>query len=349
MKILFHLGHPAHFHLFKNNIKILKENGDTPYILIKKKDVLEDLLKSSGFDYLNILPDGRKDSMVAIGFGLLRQDLAMIRFCLKHKVDLLIGTSASINRVGKFMNIPSLFVGEDDAAAVPLQAKIGYPFLTKIITPTCCDNGKWDKNSIKYEGYHELAYLAPKYFSADKALANKYVNTDEKYFVLRFAKLGAHHDKGIGGINDEMAEKLVDILSGYGRVYITSERVLNASLEKYRVAVDPIDMHHVLAFSTVYIGDSQTMAAEAAVLGVPFIRFNDFVGRIGYLDELENKYHLGFGIKTKDKALLFEKAEALVKEEDVRALYAAKREKMLADKIDVVQFLDGLIAEFAKK
>jgi len=42
-------------------------------------------------------------------------------------------------------------------------------------------------------------------------------------------------------------------------------------------------MHHVMAFASLYIGDSQTMAAEAGVLGVPFVRFNDFVGRIGYL------------------------------------------------------------------
>ena len=31
--------------------------------------------------------------------------------------------------------------------------------------------------------------------------------------------------------------------------------------------------------------------------GLPFVRFNDFVGRIGYLRELEDTYHLGFGIK----------------------------------------------------
>ena len=48
-----------------------------------------------------------------------------------------------------------------------------------------------------------------------------------------------------------------------------------------------------MAFASLYIGDSQTMAAEAGVLGVPFVRFNDFVGRIGYLRELEGTpYHL---------------------------------------------------------
>ena len=55
-------------------------------------------------------------------------------------------------------------------------------------------------------------------------------------------------------------------------------------------------MHHVMAFASLYIGDSQTMAAEAGVLGVPFVRFNDFVGRIGSLRELEDVYRLGFGV-----------------------------------------------------
>lgn len=51
-----------------------------------------------------------------------------------------------------------------------------------------------------------------------------------------------------------------------------------------------------VAFASLYIGDSQTMAAEAGVLGVPFVRFNDFVGRIGSLRELEDVYELGYGI-----------------------------------------------------
>ena len=40
MNILFHLGHPAHFHLFKNVIKHVKERGHLSYIVIKKKDIL---------------------------------------------------------------------------------------------------------------------------------------------------------------------------------------------------------------------------------------------------------------------------------------------------------------------
>ena len=112
----------------------------------------------------------------------------------------------------------------------------------------------------------------------------------------RFASLNAHHDSGIKGINTEIAQRLIDILAPHGRIYITSERPLEPQFEQYRIRINPLDMHHVMAFASLYIGDSQTMAAEAGVLGTPFVRFNDFVGRIGYLRELEDTYHLGFGV-----------------------------------------------------
>ena len=66
------------------------------------------------------------------------------------------------------------------------------------------------------------------------------------------------------------------------------------------------------------------MAAEAGVLGVPFVRFNDFVGRIGYLNELENDYELGYGIKASAEGSverLCERVETLV------AMPSAERSK----------------------
>ena len=116
------------------------------------------------------------------------------------------------------------------------------------------------------------------------------------FFIMRFASLNAHHDSGIKGINTEIAQRLIDILAPHGTIYITSERPLEPQFEQYRIRINPLDMHHVMAFASLYIGDSQTMAAEAGVLGVPFVRFNDFVGRIGYLRELEDVYQLGFGV-----------------------------------------------------
>ena len=98
-------------------------------------------------------------------------------------------------------------------------------------------------------------------------------------------------------------------------------------------------MHHVMAFASLYIGDSQTMAAEAGVLGTPFVRFNDFVGRLSYLNELENDYHLGFGHQTHDVEGFYSSIQRWLSETDRKRICAERRERMLADKIDYAKFL----------
>ncbi|KXK47252.1 MAG: hypothetical protein UZ10_BCD003000555, partial [Bacteroidetes bacterium OLB10] len=49
MRFLFYMGHPAHFHLFKNTIPALTEMGHEVKVLIKKKDILENLLQNAGW------------------------------------------------------------------------------------------------------------------------------------------------------------------------------------------------------------------------------------------------------------------------------------------------------------
>ena len=121
-----------------------------------------------------------------------------------------------------------------------------------------------------------------------------------------------------------------------------------------------------MVFASLYIGDSQTMAAEAGVLGVPFVRFNDFVGRIGYLRELEDKYELGYGIhasvlpadspiRRNDGSLqpsgfeeLYKRVEQLVAmpSDERRAAFQSRRQKMLSEKIDCAKFLTYFIENY---
>ena len=346
MRILFHLGHPAHFHLFKNVIKQLEYLGHESFILIKKKDILQELLDQSDLKYYNILPLGRKDGLLHIALGLIKQDFRLYKFCKKVKIDLLVGTSVSIAHVGMLMRVPAIIVNEDDANVVPLFSLLGYPFSSKIISPDVCDNGKWNGKSIKYNGYHELAYLHPNNFTPNKIIAKDYVNTNIPYFILRFAKLTAHHDNGINGFSVDIIAKVISILKPHGNIYITSEKELDPLYEQYRINIDSINMHHVLSFADLYIGDSQTMAAEAGVLGVPFIRFNDFVGRIGYLNDLELNYKLGFGFKSYDHDQMINKITELLRLKNRKQLFLSRKAKMLSNKIDFAQYLSQLLASY---
>lgn len=350
MRIIVYLGHPAHFYNYKNTIASLKADGHEVAVLIQKKDILEDLLRNANIPFRNILSSGRKTGKLELVRGMIKRAWRLNKFCDKFKPDLLTGTSVENSFVGTLRRIPVININEDDASVVPQYAKLSYPGANVILCPTTCNCGKWDgKKTIKYNGYHELAYLHPNHFTPDFEVVKRYFGDVSTYFVLRFSALKAHHDDGIKGIDNERAKRLVDMLLPYGRVYITSERELDSSLEPYRIAINPLDIHHVIAFSSIYIGDSQTMAAEAAVLGVPFIRYNDFVGRIGYLNELENVYHLGFGIKASEEGSqerLYNQVKELLDMPDRAAVWQERRQKMLSEKIDYAKFLTWFIEDY---
>lgn len=339
MKILIYFGHPAHFYTFKNVLPKLKEGGCEVEILIKKKDVLELVLDNAGIPYHNILKEGRRDTKFGIIWGILKRTMRLNTFCSKFHPDILVGTSVENSFIGHFRHIPVINLNEDDVVVGRMYARLSYPWSDVILSPTVCDNGRWNGKTVKYSGYHELAYLHPSHFIPDQKHVEKYFPADPPYFLLRLSKLNAYHDKGIKGLDNEAVEKLLDILLPHGRVFITSERELPSRLNSFRLSIDPIDIHHVMAFASLFLGDSQTMAAEAGVLGVPFVRFNDFVGRIGYLRELEDVYHLGFGIKTHEVDKLYDTVKSLVFMDNRREVFQQRRMKMLSEKIDYAAFL----------
>lgn len=367
MNILIQLSHPAHFHLYKNAIHNFQKDGHKVFVLIKTKDILESLLQNAGIEYHNILPIAHRNSKLGILWDMIVRDWRILRFCKKYAIDILSGSTPEVAHVAWLLKLKSVNTTEDDAAVIGAVVKAIQPFVNCMLAPIPCEMGCIENHTVHYPSYHELAYLHPNHFTADKTIVENYgIDTSKPYFILRFASLNAHHDDGIRGINTEIAQRLIDILSSHGQIYITSERELEPQFEPYRIRINPLDMHHVMAFASLYIGDSQTMAAEAGVLGTPFVRFNDFVGRIGYLRELEDVYQLGYGIhatplsedstiRRNDGSLqssgveaLYNAVETLVAmpAEERRALYAERREKMLSEKIDYAKFLTWFIENY---
>jgi len=344
MTILVYLGHPAHFHLFKETIKNLQGKSHKVVIAIKSKDVLEKLLIDSGLPYINITANNpKKSGPVNLYIGFLKRMTALIRIIRANKPSLLMGSAAELAALGKYFRIPSYIFFEDDFEVVKKFAKIAGPLATKLVCPECCSAWKWNHKKVSHKSYHELAYLHPNHFTPDAEKVKNIFNLNERNFILRFAQLTAYHDKGKSGITTDIAQKIIDILSPHGNIFITSERVLEPQFEKYRIQISPLDIHHALYFADMYIGDSQTMTAEAAVLGTPAIRFNDFVGELSYLEELEHTFNLTFGIRTNNPDMLLEKVKQLVETPGLKQEWAKRREKMLNERIDLAQFMTALI------
>ncbi len=366
MNVGFFLGHPAHFHYIKNTARQLMDDGHKVFFAVKEKDILETLIHNAGFEYTKVRGERTKSDKWHLIKSVVEIDINLGRFVRDNKIEVLIGPAVPYT-TRLLHHVPVIMNGEDDARVVPLFSWLAMPMASCIVSPTTCDNWHWERKTAHFPGYSELGYLHPNHFTPSKAMLEKYgIDVSKPYFIMRFSSLNAHHDKGIKGINKEIAERLVKILEPFGTIYITSERPLEPQFEKYQIKINPLDMHHVMAFASLYIGDSQTMAAEAGVLGVPFVRFNDFVGRIGYLRELEDVYELGYGIHATPLASdspiyrndgsaqpsgveeLYKRVEQLVAmpSEERRATFQQRREKMLSDKIDCAKFLTYFIENY---
>ena len=344
MKILVDLNHPAHFHLFHNVVKELSKSN-TIIITAKEKDVLLSLLRSNGFDPYILQNKKRKDNLIHSALGLIKRDYKLLGIIRKENPDLLIGTSISITHTGKLMGIPSLYFGEDGYKAVPLSYRIGYPFASNIISPKCTEVGRFKHKKIEYNGYHELSYLSPSVFTPSEIVIEKYgLSKLSDYFLIRFSALTAHHDIGKRGISPDFAKKIIKLLSRHGKVLVSSEKALPDDIDEYRLNIAPEDIHHVMAYSKMLIGDSQTMSAESAVLGVPSIRYSSFVGQLMYLEELENEYGLTFGFLPGQENELLYKIKELLNLNYQKISESHKR--MLNDKINVKDFFVWLIENY---
>ena len=168
MNVLVQMSHPAHFHLFKYVAQNLQDKGHNVFILIKTKDILEDLLEQSGMPYYNILKEAHRKSKMGIFWDMLVRDCRIWRFVRKNKVDLLIGSTVEVAQVGWLTRKHRVNMVEDDMEVIPLFQKLAGPFIQTILSPETCNNCHLEPKSVKYAGFHKLAYLHPTRFTPDR-------------------------------------------------------------------------------------------------------------------------------------------------------------------------------------
>ena len=168
---------------------------------------------------------------------------------------------------------------------------------------------------------------------------------------MRFVALKGHHDVGQQGLTLEQKETLVNLMKAHGRVIITSERAIEPEFEEYRLPVPPEEIHSLMAYSSMFLGDSQTMTSEAAVLGVPALKCNTFAGRLSVPNLLEQKYQLCYAYQPTQFDEMYHHIEQLLAQEPevLKNEWQEKRQRMLQDMIDPTEFFVNYIESVASK
>lgn len=337
MKILIDISHPAHVHLFRNAYHEWCERGHEILITARAKDITTRLLDLYEIDY-ELVSLVRK-GILGLAIGLLEHDWGVYQVAKKYKPDVMIGTSVAVAHVSKILPGKSIIFNEDNVDSSPIFAKIAYPFTDYIVTPVTLVDDLGEKN-IQYESYHELAYLHPRRFQPDPSiLAEMGLVPDDVFSVLRFVSFQASHDIGQKGLSLEGKRELIHQLSKVGRVIISSEQELPEEFEPYRLPIDPHKIHDVLAFANIFVGDSQSMTIEAAILGTPAIRCNTFVGRTPVIEELENEYSLTYGYLPEQESEMLAQVAELLSLPNLKDVWRKRIDKLLIDKIDLTHWM----------
>jgi hypothetical protein len=342
MRILFNMGHPAQFHLFRHAIGLLEKDGHVCRITCIRKDVLLNLLDAGGFSYTVI--GSFSSTLMGKMIEQVRIEERLFRIVREFSPDILVGGTGSVAvaHVGKLVRIPSIVF--DDTEHAKIEHTLMDPFVSTLCTPSCY-RSELGKKQIRYNGFHELAYLHPRYFTPDPSVLNDPgLTPDDPFIVIRFVSWDASHDVGHHGVLDKAG--FVRTLMPYGKILITSEGPLPKELEQYRIRIPPEKMHDLLSYATMYIGEGATMASEAALLGTPSILISSLVGTMGNFIELEKNYDLLYSFSDAEKAL--HKALEILQNPHSKQIWAEKREHLLSDKIDVTAFIVRFIEEYPR-
>ena len=344
MRILINIGHPAHVHFFRNMIRNLEKRGHIIKIVARDKDITLKLLNAYRFEYE--IRSGYYRTIFGKMYDFIRTDLKLLRIAIKTKPDILIGVSDPyVAHVGKLIGKPSIvFTDTEDAK---LANTLTFPFASVICTPSCFKEDLGRKH-VRYNGYHELAYLHPNYFKPDENVLDFLSSENDKIIIVRFISWSASHDIGLRGIKSRT--DFIRTLENYGRVFITSEGKLEKNLEKYRLRISPEKIHSLLYYADLYIGEGGTMAAEAAILGTPSIHIESTSKGIatgelsGNFIELRDKYGLLYFYPDQNKAL--EKAIEILENRNSKKEWQRKRERLLSEKIDVTAWMTDFIERY---
>jgi len=339
MRILIDMGHPAHVHLFKNFIWEMQKRGHEIKVTARDKDVTLQLLEAYQIPYEVVgKPLSGKFSLFRLW---INRTYKIAKIGKKFNADIYIGVLNPATAFSAWINRKKSLTFNDTEHA-DFAKKITYPFTDHILTPSCYIENI-GKKQIRYNGYHELAYLHPNYFMQNPVILDEIgLNVDDPFIILRFISWGASHDVKQHGIQDKI--RLVKALEHYGRVLITSETALPAELQRYKMRIPPEKLHSLLYYATLYVGEGATMASEAAVLGTPAIFVSTLAGTMGNFIELEETYDLLYSFTDNDASL--GRAVEILRDSASKKEWRNKRERLLKEKIDVTAFIVWFIENY---
>ncbi len=301
MTVLIDISHPAHVHFFRPLAQRLIADGVGVHIVARDKDVTVRLLEASGLPFeVLAMPQPGRGRLSAAG-ELLRRSVQLRRRIRRLGVRIVLTRNPSGVLAAVGTRATSIF-DTDDGRGVGLHYWTARPF-ADVITSSVHDPEHHGRGHRRYRALKAHMFLHPDQFTPDPEVRRRYLEDTDPLTVVRFSAHDASHDRDINGISPKGREVILERLLDHGPTLVSIERQglhLHRAADSHTqssngadgssesVEVAPEHFHDLLATAELFVGDSQSVAAEAALLGVPSLRLSGFTGRAFYLGVLES-------------------------------------------------------------
>lgn len=338
-------------------IKEMEERGHEVLVTARDKDITCCLLREWGISFTGrgrgrssssggrLLPARMLHAAVSLAgkswylMGVVARLLPVVKRFGPHLVVSWSSYHAAL--MGRLLGVP--VVTFEDTEGMGLLHRVNRALSACMATPECFEKDLGRKH-IRFRGYKELASLHPSRFSARPLSAG----VEKPYIVMRFVSWSAWHDRGHTGISEDVRRELAERFSEHGRVFISSEVPPADWMERYAMPVGCGEVHSLLAGAQLFFGESASMAAEAAVLGVPAI-FIDNSGR-GYTRDLERRGLLfGYGESDSQVRAAADRAVELLTDPGTAEEWQRRRSLMLQEMVDVTGWMVELAGRYGRK
>jgi predicted glycosyltransferase len=340
VNLLIDIGHPAHVHFFRFAIREWQKHGHHVEITVRRKAGVTALLEQFQLPYI-VASEEWRGGIVLLTRRFLEHAWKIRSIAIRSRADLILSISSPMAAWASLVSgVPH--IAFDDTEHAHLEHALYAPGSRRIYTPTSFTKD-FGRKQVRYPGFHELAYLHPNWFTPNSnVLREARLSEHEPFFVVRTVSWNAAHDRGQRGLSKSDANDLLRLLRKHGKVAISTEAERNIDVEG--VSIHPSRMHDLLYYAAMYIGEGGTMATEAALLGTPSIFVNTLAA--GNWVELEQRYDLMYSFQSGPPAIA--KVAELLNQPSLRAEWSQKRLRLLADKIDVTEYLVKEIESFLR-
>lgn len=334
---LMHCGivvrHPEHARFFAPIYHRLTDLGHGVDVFVREHRHATDLLDATGVPY-DVLA-GESHSRVGLVAGHAAFEARLLRAARGADLDVLTAVGGlAISHVAPLAGARSVaFVdweaaGRSDRLVATLADVVPTP---RFVGPS------FGESQVRYEGFHELAYLHADRFEPSRAAVEALdVDGSTPTFVLGFLDDGERARTA--------ARDVATLLDGRGDVVLAAESLVPEGFDG--VARAPaVDEPDVLARADLYVGNAGTAAAEAAVLGTPAVRLTRPGDADPRCEALAERYQLLR--RAGNPSATVGAVEDLLADGTAGRTWARRRDALVSETVDVAALAAGLVADAA--